>query len=466
VTEAVHRTGRVAESGPSLAFAAARALLADTTRPEPGVVRLAETLAAAPALAGSEEAYRLYGLAAAHHEALGDVVETARVRALLAETRPGSAPDLAAAALACTACGEYVRAEAFARRALAVEEDFLSLWATAAALDGLGRYGDADGLWDRLDSARAPSGFPADRQVAYDVARAEAHLARGGLGAAAKLLEGVRRDHDLVTDNDELAHQVNAATVQLATLRLQTSRARDARALALTVVEFYRDRSMDTHVICREAELVRAEATVSLDLFELRPDTSKWSEAEETLRDLYESYRSSAGPASTLTLKAAVQYALVLVRLGRRVESRAVLREVLPALEKRFGEQHPLRLRTRYILGVAHLQLCEFDDARQVLEKAWSGQRTALGPHHYETLRTQLELGIVLKFFDQQRMRELITDLRAHLPEEIGRRNDLYGRATLAQRLLFPMPASVAKMLWRSSNLADERLLFRKARRP
>ncbi|MEV0663678.1 TIR domain-containing protein [Actinomadura luteofluorescens] len=458
VGQAAHQAGRVAALAPSLAFAAARGLLGLAPGPEPGCARLAETLAGSPILTDTDEAYRLYGLAAGHHKELGDVVETARVRSLITTSPFSSAADIAAAALACNASGEYGRAEEFARRALAMDAEFAALWGLAAALDGLGRYGEADASWQRLDREKPPPTFTPDRLAAFRVGRAEAHLARGEQGDAAALLEGVRRDHDITKADDATAHQINAATVELARLRLQTSSEKDARALAKTVIEFYRARAAETHAMCQEAKLVWAEATVALELFEVRPDTSKWGEAEWTLRDLYESFRSSAGPESTLTLKAAVQHALVLVRLGRQSESRAVLEEVVPLLEARFGQAHPLWLRTQYILGLAHLQLSEFAAARDVLERTWNGQRTTLGPRHYETLRTQLELGIVLKFFDQRRMRDLVTDVRRSLPKDIGRRNDLYGRALAAERLLFPMPVWTARALWRAGELADRLL--------
>lgn len=67
----------------------------------------------------------------------------------------------------------------------------------------------------------------------------------------------------------------------------------------------------------------------------------------------------------------------------------------------------------------------------------------------------------MLKFYDQQRMRELITDLRRHLPAEVGRGNDLYGRALMAQVLLFPMPVRAARLLWRFGDLANKLLPFR-----
>jgi hypothetical protein len=263
-----------------------------------------------------------------------------------------------------------------------------------------------------------------------------------------------------------LASQINAAIIQLAKVRLMTSKRKDARLLASSVVRYYRRRGAETHVMCQEAELVWAEATISQDNLDLIaeqwPGTSQWGTAELALRDLYESYRASAGPESMLTLKAGVQYALVLVRLDRQSRSRAVLSEVLPALEKRFGGQHPLWLRAQYVLGVAHLHLGEFDAARRTLEGTWHGQRTALGPHHYETLRTQLDLSIALKCHDQQnqqRERELVTDVRRHLPAEVGRGNELYERAFLAEKLLL-MPGWVARTLFRSARLASKHWPF------
>jgi hypothetical protein len=197
--------------------------------------------------------------------------------------RPSSASDLAAAALACLASGDLAESVELARRALALERGFTGMWALAAGLDGLARYAEADTLWQDLDAMTIPQSLSSDRAVAYQVARARAHLARGHLRAATLLLESARAGHDIANADDVLAHQLNAATVELARVRLWTSSEREGRELAESVVDFYRGPGAETHAMRLEAELVWAEAAVALALFELRPDTSKWPEAEKTV---------------------------------------------------------------------------------------------------------------------------------------------------------------------------------------
>jgi hypothetical protein len=150
-----------------------------------------------------------------------------------------------------------------------------------------------------------------------------------------------------------------------------------------------------------------------------------------------------------------VHRALVLVRLGEQRQARDAVGAVMPTLVEELGERHPLWLRAQYVLGLAHLQLREFDEAKATLERTWEGQREVLGPGHYETLSTQLELGVVLKFYDQARMRELIADVRRRLPGETGRRNDLYQRADLAQKLLVPTPVFLVRFLWSGGDILE-----------
>jgi tetratricopeptide repeat protein len=152
-----------------------------------------------------------------------------------------------------------------------------------------------------------------------------------------------------------------------------------------------------------------------------------------------------------------VQRALILVRLSKRQQSRNVLHQTLPRIKARLGERHPLWLRAHYTLGLAHLQLSEFEAARALLETVWTTQHEVLGPHHPETLRTQLELGIVLKFTDSDRSKQLISQVRDNLPKEIGRKNDLYGRTFLADTLLRATPAPLARHLWQLSNLLERK---------
>lgn len=449
--DAVARLGAPVVPINRIAAAAARALagLMAATGPAAGSAGLlgrhAEVLAGHRDQVGADLADTLRRLVAARHEHVGDPVRAAALRYEIAAANPDSGADQAAYALAGVTNGEYTRAAERARLALSSRVDadtaVQARWALAAALDGLGRFGEADELWSGLDHTGWRPGR--GQRIAFDVARARALIARGRLRDAGSILEPLA-----ASPLDADADQVNAARIELSRLLLLTSSERRARELAAEVVTWYRERDAAEHVRCLEAELVWAEAAVSLDLFELRPDTSKWVEAAATLERLDSRYGAAAVPDSVADLTVAVLRSLVLVRLGRQQECRAVLLPRMERIRAELGERHPLHLRARYILSLAHLQLRENAQAAAMLAETWQAQHDVLGPGHPDTLASQLEYGIVLKFTGRpKRSAELIDDVCRRLPKEIGRRNDLYGRAQFAKRMLPFLPAVVLRSL-------------------
>ncbi len=450
ISDAALRAGSSPVSAETLTAAAARGTHSL------GETRLARMLADAPALRDTEEADLLRRMLAEHYESLGDVVEAARMRRLLAASHTASSMDLAASALACDACGDYADAADLARRAIHSGRTFLGLWALAEALDGLGQYGEADALWQELDAIDPPSSIQSAQCVAYEVSRARAYLARGQTRPAAGRLEGILRRNPVESSADAIVHQVNSAKVQLAVLCLQTSREQEGRKLARSVVTFYRDHGAERHATCLQAELAWAEAAVSLPLFELKTDKASWAEAARTLERLHASYRDSAGASSVLTLTIAVHRALVLARVGKRnKESLAVVSEVVPDIEAVLGRRHPLWLRCQYVLGLLHLRENDFQEACRLLDLAWTGQKDVLGPLHPETLGTELEFGCVLGLYDAGRSRRLIAEVRRALPGVVGRKNFNYGRAFIASALLPTLPTPVMRRFWELSNWMD-----------
>jgi tetratricopeptide (TPR) repeat protein len=447
ISDAARRAGSPPVSAETLTAAAAKGV--HTL----GETRLARMLADAPALRDTEDADLLRRMLAEHYESLGDVVEAARMRRLLAASQTGSLTDLAAAALACNACGDYADAVDLASRAIHSERTFLGLWAMADALDGLGQYGGADALWQELDATDPPSSIQSAQRVAYEVSRARAYLARGQTDPAAGCLKDILRRNPRECANDATVHQVNSAKVQLAILCLQTSREQEGRKLARSVVTFYRDRGAEKHATCLQAELAWAEAAVSLPLLELKTDKASWAEAAMTLERLHASYRDSAGASSVLTLTIAVQRALVLARVGKRnKESLAVVTEAVPEIETILGRRHPLWLRCQYVLGLLHLRENDFQEACRLLDLAWTGQKDVLGPQHPETLGTGLEFGCVLRLYDVERSKQLIAEVRKALPGVVGRKNFNYGRAFFASTLLPALPKPVLRRFWEMSN--------------
>jgi tetratricopeptide (TPR) repeat protein len=456
VIDAVRQTGSVPAANPALAFAAARAIrqLGESAQASGDVVGLARTLVASPVLQDTSEADLLLELMAGYYESVGDVIEAARTHRLLARSQPGSPSALTAAALASNASKDYADAERLARDALGHGRTFPALWALADAQDGLGRYAEAAGLWSELDAADMPLSARGTQRIAYEVARARAHLARGQLKEATDRLRAISESYAVDDADGVTAHQANLATVQLAVLGLYTGREREARQLTGSVVSYYRKRNAERHATCLEAELAWAEAAVSTPLLELRVDKGSWAEAVKRLRELYGFYEKSAGADSVLTLSIAVQLALILVRIGaHNREAIAIVTKILPVIENQLGNEHPLWLRSQYVLGLAHAYQNEFEAARPLLEAAWAGQKQVLGPRHPETLITQVELACVLLIFDPERGRSLNWEVLRAIPGVAGWKTFIYGRAFFAATLLPAMPSLAVRGMWKFTNV-------------
>ena len=402
------------------------------------LVRHAREVAGSAHLAGTGLSAALRRPVARYDERIGDAAGAAAEWQFVIGDHPDSAEDQVAAALASAANGEYGRAATAARYALALGVDgdlgVQARWALATALDGLGDYATADALWPGLDHVTWRPKLA--RRIAFDVSRSRAMIARGRLTSARQVLEPLTDLPDGV--DDTVADQVNAARTEYARLLLLTSSEREGREMAAQVVAHYRDRGVTTHARRMEAELVWAEAALALALFELRPDTSQWDAAERVVADLHERYPEAAGPHSVFGLVAAVQHGLILVRLGKQAQCREVLSPALDRIRAELGERHPLYLRARFVLALTHLQLDEHTEATEILHDTWRVQCEVIGPGHLDTLHTQFEYGVALRYTDGRRSAQMIKDVWRRLPGEIGRKNDLYGRV-VAARVLLPL---------------------------
>ncbi|GIJ57715.1 tetratricopeptide repeat protein [Virgisporangium aurantiacum] len=413
----------------------------------PLLIRHADALASLPELAGTGLSDGLRRPVARYYERVGDPARSAAVWRSIAAGNPGSADDYAGAALAYVANGEFAVAVDPARRAIDLAGDTdagqQARWALAAALDGLGRYPDADPVWARLDEAGWQPG--PDRRVVFAVARARAFTARGRLRSAMTLLEPLARlDPDAPGADPD---QVNAARIETARLLLLTSSERQGRDTVESVVTYYRDRDATRHTRCMEAELVWAEAAVALAFFELRPDTSRWREAERLLAETEQRFRAAAGPGSVFGPAASVQRGLVLAHLGKQADARAVLTPALHEIAALLSDRHPLHLRGRYALALTYLQLNDYTTAVGLLAEVWRVQREVVGPLHPDTLNTQLEYAVAAKFTGSPDWADLLDGVWNQLPGEIGRKNDLYGRTATAKRMLPFTPTAAIKAL-------------------
>src|SRR5262249_55232048 len=122
------------------------------------------------------------------------------------------------------------------------------------------------------------------------------------------------------------------------------------------------------------------------------------------------------------------------------------------------GPAHPVSLRAAYTLGIAHLQLGAAAEARDLLEGAYEGQLAVLGPLHYETLRSKIDLsGALFVTRGRARARTLAREVRRDRARQIGRGNDLYGRAVVTDLLVGYVPRPVLDFALSSLRWWDRR---------
>ena len=422
-----------------LATVAARkltSLLADQPDDQT-LIETARVLAQSDAVDDARSALALGRQVAAYAERTGDLAQAAAFWHQVASSRLSSNADEVAAALACVANAEFDQGVGHARHALGPgltgDLEIRARWALAAGLDGLADFEEAGDLWTwlaRVTWTPAPS-----QRVAFEVARARAMLARGRLTDARSILDGVLTVSAPANADDD---ERNAARIELARLLIWTSKEREGRALAESVVRFYRGRNTPGHAQCLAAEMVWAEATFALGLFELRPDKSKWQEARELLDRMTKDHPLSAGPRSPQGPAAAVLLGLVLVWLGKPGECVETLLPALPLLEQRVGSSHPLPLRAQYALSLAYCQLGDWRAGADILAEVWPAQRQLIGPRHPDTLRSQLQYGIALKFANRKQdalSAKMIDEVWSTMPKEVGRLNDLNAQLMFARGL-------------------------------
>ena len=239
---------------------------------------------------------------------------------------------------------------------------------------------------------------------------------------------------------------VQAASLELARAEVLTDGQRQARERAAAVLEHYRRRGLPEHARALEAQEVLAEAWLTLHLWELRPDENDWSRAEKELRTLRDGYRRSHGETNQLTLAASVDLAYALVSQGKRELGGKELDTLVPVLERRLGDRHPLFLRALFLQGLVHAQLHQ--QAEPLFVRALHGQRAVLGAGHAHTLRTQYELAVVRKLADDPSWHPLMKEVNRLAPTAVGRENDLYTQSLIALGLL-RLPTGLVKAISR-----------------
>jgi hypothetical protein len=114
-----------------------------------------------------------------------------------------------------------------------------------------------------------------------------------------------------------------------------------------------------------------------------------------------------------------------------------------PLVRDVFGEHHPLYHWLCYSTAQAHAQLKQYGEVVDILRPLRDRQRESIGPHHPDTMMTQLDLGIALALTgNKAEAVALITEAEKRIKESLGWRSDLRTRAGIT-RVLMNLPVFV-----------------------
>ncbi|MFG1648019.1 TIR domain-containing protein [Amycolatopsis sp. NPDC049252] len=396
---------------------------------------------------------RLLRPIAAAHEAQGDPATAGEVHAVILSTGEGTSADYTGAARVEIACGLYAEAVGHAREALALAGGDAELHAAgltaAQALDCQGDYAEADRTFWRPAGDRLPEN--GEERYRFAAAAALAHRLRGRPRDAVALLEPV-----LTEVRDAPGELAAAVRLEYARSLQLTGQPRRAREIAGEVVTAYHAAGRDRHARCAEAELVRADAMLALDLADLRTAPADWERSAAALRELAEGYARRYGSENPLTLTATALADRALLALGQPKRALAVLSATEQVVLRVLGGDHPLRYRIRHGMGLAHGQLREFGRQAELLEGVLEPQIRLLGRTHPETIESRLDLGIALALSDGPRRRatELVDGAARDVADAPGVSTELAAKAQAAKQVVrLPQPFvsalfTVERVIW------------------
>jgi tetratricopeptide (TPR) repeat protein len=380
---------------------------------------------------------------ASAHEKQGDPLAAGEVHAMILPIPDAAAMDFTSAARVEIACGLYAEAVTHAGHAVKLadnERDRYSAESVAAqALDCQGDYVAAERVFWREHADRLPSGE--DERLRSVVALAQARRLRGRPAEAVTLLETILPElgHYLPGDLESAAKLEYARSLQ------HCGYQRRAREVAAEIVSAYHAEGRERHLRCTEAELVHAEATLTLDVRDLRvspADRERWA---LELRELQRTYERRHGSENPLTLTAAAWADRALLGLREPKEAMRALITTEQTVLRVLGEEHRLRYRIRHGLALALAQLREFGRQAELLESVLGPQTRMLGSAHPETLETRLDLGIALALGGRgshQRAVELVDGAVEDIRRTPAADPGLTAKALAAERVVrLPSPA-------------------------
>ncbi|WP_329054466.1 TIR domain-containing protein [Amycolatopsis sp. NBC_01488] len=350
----------------------------------------------------------------------GDVV-AARAAAKRILTVDAGPADRVAAAAALVDAGDFETAVEVCRPLLDSGDAFRARLTCARALDQLGRFAEADPIWPEPP----PDGENADARVFMAVAK----RMRGRFREALDLLDA--------------ADPNPWARIELARLKLVFGDVKEARTITEAILREHDTPDHERHPVRLEAIGVHAEAEMSLELTEFKARDQNFDTLEAHLRSVRDELTGLLGPESPLTLVAGVRCARTSVTRGRPKRALREFAELAPLVDRVFGDRHPLHHWMSYSAAQAHAQLKQYATGAGILRSLLERQRESIGPHHPDTMMTQLDLGISLMLTgDKTAAVPLVAEAERRIGQSLGWRSELRNRAGVT-RLLMNLPVLV-----------------------
>ncbi|MEU3644715.1 TIR domain-containing protein [Lentzea sp. NPDC034063] len=425
-----------------VAVVAARQLL--LTLPETGAAELAPHARALLSRTKSSPdlSISLNELVAAHHDARGEPSLSAPCYEELFGWQPGRLDHLHAAARRRFAAGDYDEALEHADRLAELAQDDLTTMRAehvrADVLDARTRHREAEVIWQRLVTGTALKGAPPPEQITVRTAHVRNRRALGYFAEATNLANALMAEM-----GEQFTEELIPLQLELVAIGMATEDRIGARAKAKEIVDRYQRQGLSGHIHALEAAALLHEAQLEVFILEKFPAKEDWVRAEVALREQVAAARREFGPGNPRTLAATVAHLRVMVGQGAPHLVFAEYADLAGRVAGHLGLDHRLYLRTVFLLGQAHAQNRDRDQAFDHYTRALKGQEHVLGAGHPETLRTRYELGI-MHFWrgDRAEARRTFQSVRRDAVEEMGRRNDLYGQAFTAELLATFLPSA------------------------
>jgi tetratricopeptide (TPR) repeat protein len=307
--------------------------------------------------------------------------------------------------------------------------------ALATALDGLGRFTDAEPYWQAVVAA-LPGMDGATDVVRID--RARALRLRGHLDESMALLAEVPDDGPL------------ERYVEQAVLHQMRGRPMQAKRAAERAVADYDEMGMQQHPAALQAAGVIVDANLQLAQRTPYPFPGGWQKALGRLKQICEQHERQYGPHSPLTLAAAVTYGVEVAGWHDSRAGKALLEAAERDARTWLGEQHPHRLRALYGLSSAAVLSGDFQAGLEFAKQAYEGQRRVLGENHPDTLFSLLQMGVA-RYLVHDDKAAVDAQRRAYdgLREVLGWLNHEVWRAWVSLRL-GNVPAPVVRGAFRA----------------